>query len=149
MVDFPIVNGNRYSYVSLTAYANGTPYRGIKSLSYKDNLDPAGVYGASVQMSGATRGQYKAEADVEMYLEEWHDFRDALGDGFMEVQWPLDAQYEEAGRGVHSVQLPAVRISGVDDSHSEGTDGLTVKLKLFVLLPILRDGLAPFRGAVT
>ncbi len=143
----PTINGNRFGYASIAATLAGRPYRGIKSINYKDNLEPGEVRGTSPQLIGATRGQYKAEADVEFYEDEWCDFRDALGDGFMEVPWQLLVNYQEEGADVQTDEL-YVRISGVDASRSEGTEPLTRKLKLFVLLPIKHNGLAPFKDAV-
>lgn len=147
-VSFPQVNSNKFSYASITLWIDGRPYRGVKAINYKDSLKPAIVRGTGKQAIGWTAGQYESEGDVELFREEWADVRSALGPGYMERVFSIQVQYQELGASLQTDTLPAVRISENTRSNSEGTDALTVKLGLTLLLPILENGVAPINNAI-
>lgn len=138
--NYPLINGVMYDFSSATAMLGPTPYGGFKAISYKDSLEGDLQYGSFAQAIGVTRGQYKAEASMEMYLEDWYALITELGDGFGTTFFPITVLFEEDVNS-HVDELPSVRIKGQAKDYKPGADGLTVKVDLIVLEPILYDGL--------
>lgn len=130
---YPLINGHRYSYASIELALNGRRFYGHKEISYSQDLEPGEVRGAHAQVLGRTKGELKAEASLTTYLEEWKEILDALGHGYMEKTFDITVSYAEEGRPTVTDKLRGCRIKRVEESHSQGTDGLTVKLDLHVL----------------
>lgn len=84
-------------------------------------------------MLGRTKGDLKAEGSLTTYLEEWKELLDALGDGYMEKSFDITVSYAEDGRPTVTDKLRGCRIKKVEESHSQGTDGLTMKIDLHIL----------------
>jgi len=137
---YPLVNGVMYDFSSITAMLGATPYGGFKSISYKDSLEGELQYGTFAQAVGVTRGQYKPEASLEVYLADWYALIAALGDGFGVKTFPITVLYDENGTS-HVDVLPSVRIKGNAKDYKPGADGLSVKVDLIVIAPIEYDGL--------
>jgi hypothetical protein len=146
----PIINGRRFDFTSVELFINGVPIigRAISSIAYSDSLEPGVVRGASALPIGLTRGEYSAECTIEMPKEEAKDFLGALaatsvGLGYMEARFEVQVAYSEAPVGATRRDLlNGCRVKRVDESHSRGTDGLTVRLECFVQY-ISRDGTMP------
>lgn len=132
-MEYPLINGHRYSYASIEADINGKKFYGHKEISYNQELEPGEVRGAHSQLLGRTKGDLKAEASLTTYLEEWQELLEALGDGYMETPFDIIVSYAEEGRPTVTDKLRGCRIKRVEESHSQGTDALTVKLDLHVL----------------
>ncbi len=146
MVNFPIVNGNTFDYSSVEVWVDGRPYRGVKSINYKDSLKGTKVRGTHAQPLGRTRGEYDADGDIEFYRETWNDIRNALGPGYMERVFDVTVQYQEVPSPIQVDRLRGVRISENNRSNAQGADALTVKLTLDILLPIEDSGIAPINN---
>ncbi len=157
----PLINGNRYEWASIQFTPAGFPLIGVKSIDYSQEKKGGEVFGTSVVKIGETRGQLKPEASMELFKEEADAFIDQLSVlgagngpgggklGYMDVRFPITVQYQEQQNGQLAIvtdTLVGCRISKHADSHSEGTDGLTVKfdLSLFWITP---DGNPPVAEA--
>jgi hypothetical protein len=137
MVPTPLINGNRYDYSSVDIRIAGKSFRGVKSISYKDSLEPGEVFGTHAQALGVTRGQYKAEGSVEVYKEELDDILTALSalppGGYLESRFNVEVHYAEAPAApTVTDKLIGCRVKAVDENHQSGTDPLSVKLDLYV-----------------
>jgi hypothetical protein len=148
----PLVNGNYFDFSSITiALNNGTKITGFKSIGYTSEQQPGEVWGSARQLLGRTPGQHKASGSFELYRPEWLDLQTALqgpqainnlsilpgaAPGLFEVNFPIIVSFSEsAPLGVGSpLTMPTqtdviigARITKVDQSHSQGSDALTVK----------------------
>lgn len=150
----PLINGNYFDFSSILLSLNlGTKFTGFKSINYTSEQAPGDVYGASAQKLGRTRGQHKASGSIEFYRPEWRQFQIALQGlgalgggslsavpgafaGLFEVSFPIQVTYSERNPLgiVSALALPTqtdsiigARITKVDQSHSQGSDALTVK----------------------
>lgn len=137
-LQYPLINGVRHSFASieLTINTEKGPRRivGFKEIAYSQDLEPGEVRGSHPELLGRTIGDLKNEASVTLYNEEWKDLQDAMGDGYMQKAFDISVTYahneEEVNIGVVTDELKGCRIKKIDRSHSQGTDGLEVKLDL-------------------
>lgn len=132
-MDFPLINGNRYSFASLVLWINGAPFVGFKEIAYDQSLTPGQVRGAHSQLLGRTRGKLESNASATMYKEEWLEVLATLGDGYMEATLQLAVTYSENGKPPVMDTLHGLRIQKHEDSHSEGEDPTEVKLEFSVM----------------
>jgi hypothetical protein len=135
-IQYPLINGHRYSFASIEARFNGIPIIGFKSLNYSDELAPGEVYGSRPQLLGATRGKQKASADFEMYRLEFEALKATLGIGgvgFGEQKFDIVAQYAELGQPVITDTVVGFRIQKVEFSNADGTDAIVAKVTGFPL----------------
>ena len=146
-VSFPTVNGKAFSFASVTLRANGIPFRAVKGVDYSSALERQKLYGTDRQAFGRTGGQYKGEASLEIWREQYGDFIESLGDGFMEVEFDVEVQFQEDGQDMQEAFLPSVCIAKGSTSMTNSADGLSVKIELDVLLPIIENGLSPIATA--
>lgn len=137
---YPLVNSVVYDFSSVTAMFGPVPYGGFKAISYKDSLEGEGQFGTFAQPIGFTRGQWKGEGSIEMYLEDWYSLIAALGNGFGVIAFPITVLYSES-LNEHVDELPSVRLKGQAKDYKPGPDGLSVKCDLIVMEPIKYDGL--------
>jgi hypothetical protein len=150
-VPFPLVNGSRLSFASIEALIASNLFYGIKEISYSEMLEPGEVYGTSPQLMGRTRGQYKSEASFTLFKEEWLDMQLALstagsvlGLGWMEFPFDVVVSYAEIlGGPIQTDKIRGCRVKKAEDSHSQGTDALVVKVELSTMY-VLRNGLPAF-----
>jgi hypothetical protein len=143
-VQYPMVNGHRYSWASVEIGANnGAVVRGIKSIDYDHSLTPTKIMGTGPNPVGRTRGVYEAKATIEMYRTEWENLKATLGQsgvGFGETSFPITCQYADVGQPVVTDTLEGCRVENPSFSGAEGADALTVKITLNVMR-ILENGL--------
>ena len=149
---YPLINGNRYDFTSLTIMANGIPVKGIKEISYTKTLEPGDVYGTSAQLLGRTRGQYKAEGSITIYREEWQELIKILqtlvpGGGYMEANFDVIVTYGELLLPTTTDTLKGCRIKKAEHSLAEGSDALVIKADLSIA-HILDNDLIPFAGMI-
>ena len=142
MASFPLINGNRYSWSSIEIRVGGKLYRGIKEIAYSVSLEPGDVRGTLAQRGGRTRGDYKPEGSMTMFLQEYNEFITDLGPGFMEREFDVVAQYSDRNQPVVTDKLVSCRIKKADKSHSQGPDALIVKLDLDIMF-IVENGISP------
>lgn len=140
-VEYPLINGHRYSFSSIELKINGTKYIGVKSINYDDGLKPAQLGGTTPLMIGRTRGKYEAKGDVEFYRIEAQAILDELDDGFYEVPFDIVVQYsEDDDQPVTTDNLVGVRLESTAASNSDGPDASTLKFGLNIIVPIKWGG---------
>lgn len=139
-IQYPDINGKRYSFASIEAKINGAKYLGFKSINYSDGIEPGIVKGTSPQPLGRTRGEYSASGDCEVYLEEAQAVIDALGEGWGEKPIQIVVQFAEDGKAVQTHQLNGVLLTKAEHSNAVGTDASSVKFTMSIISPILRNG---------
>lgn len=143
-MDFPLINGHRYGWASITMKASGNELVHLKEISYNHKLEPGMVRGVGPQVSGRTRGEYTAEGSMTLQREGWDELRNALGDGYLEVSFPISVSYAEDGQPVVTDELVGVRIKSVETKGSQGTDPIETALELSILY-VLEAGKKPLR----
>ena len=144
-IAYPLINGNRFDYSSIEINLDGLIYRGVKSIDYSDQLIPGKVKGTSAMAVGRTRGDYEAEASIEVFKEEWALLAAGLASkppyGLGEVTFGVVVAYADFGAVTVVDTLGACRIKKPSESHAQGSEGLTVKIDLDPLY-ILHNGIA-------
>lgn len=144
----PLVNGNRFSFSSIEAAVLGVIFYGFGEVNYSDNLDPGDVRGTSSQRLGRTQGDYKAEASIGVYLEEWLDLQVLLAPapplGLMTTVFNVVVNYAELALNPPQTDvIKGCRIKKIANDFKQSTEGLLVKLDLDVSY-IIRNGRVPF-----
>jgi hypothetical protein len=145
-IEYPLVNGERHEFAAIEVEID-TPdgpkrFKGFKAVNYSMALEPGQIRGTSARKLGRTRGEATEEGSLEMYLAEWNELRDSLGDGYMRKVFDVSVTYGADGVLASTDRLVGCRIKKVDKSHSQGADGLVAKLDLDVM-KILENGLDP------
>ena len=129
-IQYPLVNGHRYSFASIEAIFNGIPFIGFSAVNYKASLKAGMVYGSRPQPIGRTRGKAEFTFDFEMYRLEFELFKATLGIagvGFGESPFDTVVQYWEAFQPVTTDTILSARIEEVDLSNADGSDPSKVK----------------------
>lgn len=137
---YPSINGVRASWAEIEIRIRRMTTLGVRAISYKPSLEPTEVYGAGVLPAGRTRGIAKFEGSIELLKEEADLLLFHLGDGFGEVPFDVAVNYRiddgtpaQVRGSIHQDVLYGCRIKSVDQSPSQGADGLVVKLDLSVM----------------
>ena len=148
---YPNVNGFEYSFASIVLTANGSRYYGATSITYDDSLTPGRAMGTSTMPGGDTAGTWDGSGSIEFNRRDGQALIDGLGNGYGRVRFQVVVQYNEAGMPVMTDEL-LVRIQKSSNSNSAGSDAAKMSFDLFLLAPILRNGIAielPFDNAGT
>jgi hypothetical protein len=150
-VSYPTVNGYRYSWASIVAtIASGTVTQqlvGLKAISYSNSVARSEVRGEGRQRLGFTAGNVGSDCSFTILKEEWFNFifaLDQLGP-YLDQPFDLAVSYSE-GAIVKTDTIVGCKIKKDAHDHSQGTDGLEVKVDLDITY-ILLDGITtPFTG---
>jgi hypothetical protein len=145
MPPFPLVNGYYHQFASIELDLDGDTVVGFTAIEYSDNIERGDVRGARRQRLGVTRGEYKADASLEMYRRDFYELLNRLGDGWMDRVFPIHVTYGEDGQPLVTDELVRCRFKGTENSHQQGNDPLKIKLPLDVD-GILYAGKLPFVG---
>lgn len=148
-LNYPDVNGNRYDHSSVEITLLGQRFDGVKSVSYKQMLEPGEVRGNRAQLIGRTRGKYSAEGNIELYRLEYDAvcaLIRAQGKGLLETSFDIVVNYTENGTDVSTDKLIGCRFKSDDTSSQEGGDAITVKLDLHVM-KLIKNGTSPINPA--
>lgn len=138
---YPLVNGVRYSFASIEFDVAGKVILGMKEIAYTETQEPGEIRGTSSQLLGRTAGDYGVESSCTMYREEWDDLLDTLGEGYLRTVFDINVTYADEGAPTKTDKLVGCRIKSVEQSNSQGTEGLEVQLELHVMY-LLRDNRA-------
>ena len=141
-MDYPLINGLRYSWASVAIKLDSANQLGIKEISYSHSVDRGEVRGVGPQVIGHTRGEYKAEGSITFLKEEYDAFVAKNGDGYMEKVFDISVSYAEIGNATVTDQLVGCRLSKAEKSPSAGTDALEVSCDLTILY-LIENGKKP------
>ncbi|TAL29018.1 MAG: hypothetical protein EPN98_21485 [Phenylobacterium sp.] len=134
-ISYPLVNGNRYSYVSVETVIAGQVMLGISSINYSDKLDPGIVKGTSMNIIGMTAGDRTLTCDIEMLRLEWDNLLSGLtaagAGGYGLAFFDIFVSYSETFAGAFtSDSILGCRITEASASNQKGTDPTMVKLTI-------------------
>lgn len=122
------INGNRYSFTSVSVTMGGIPQpKGVfASISYKASQSPGIVQGNQVSIVGRTSGYGTGTGSFEMLVSEWDDFVLQLTSlGFfpiMSVDFDIIVSYSVNDIDVRTDTLRGCRIDDIDSPNQQGTD---------------------------
>lgn len=135
---YPLVNGVRYSFASIEFNIAGKIILGMKEIAYTETLEQGELRGTGSQVLGRTAGDYSVESSCTMYREEFDDLLDTLGEGYLRKSFDVTVTYADEGAPTKTDKLVGCRIKSIEQSNSQGTDGLEVQLQFHVMY-LLRD----------
>lgn len=133
------INGNRYSFTSITVSTSvGDIPRGVfKSINYSAQQDPGIVQGNQVAPTGRTSGQATSTGDFEMLVSEWDDFIASLTSNgvfpIMSVDFDLICAYSVNDTDVRTDSLLGCRITSIGSDNTQGNDATTKKCQLSIM----------------
>ncbi len=129
MAQQTLINGNRYSFVNLTARVGDLdlPKGCITALNYTAQQDPGIVQGNLNVPMGRTQGYATASGSIEILLSEALDFMTALtgGDplvGVMDVDFSIIVSYSVNDVDVTTDTLLGCRITSLEANNQQGND---------------------------
>ena len=141
-IQYPQVNGHRYTFNSCQFRFNGVLFIGVKSHNYKPSLKGGIVRGTSPMPLGSTVGDAEFTGDVEMLRLEFNQLLLLLGApvvGYGETRFTITTTLFEFGSPVTLDTCIGCRIEEPDSSNASGTDPTTVKFS-YVALAMLHNG---------
>jgi len=142
LIQYPQVNGHRFSFNSCQFRFDGVLYIGIKSLNYKASLKAGLVRGTSPNPIGRTVGDAEYTVDCEMLSLEFEQLKLQLGApvvGFGETAFTITVTKFEVGSPVVMDTVIGCRIEEADESNASGTDASMVKMTMSAM-NLLRNG---------
>ncbi len=142
-MNYPEVNGNVYDWSSVEIKLGGDLYIGVKEIKYSHTLKGVKIKGTHPVAIGRTRGEYDAEGSISLWLAEADAFRQALGNGYLEVPFDIVVSYTENGKTLTDTIVGA-KIAKDEGGGSQSPDGLSVSWDLDVM-KILINGLEPVK----
>lgn len=146
-----MVNGVRYDFSSVDLEFAGVIKKGVKAISYSEELAPGELRGNRASMIGRTRGKYSAEGSMEMFKSEAQEFLAFLaaqGQGYLETAFQINVVYSEPTTPDLTMvdTLMGVRIKKAGDELQEGEEPATIKFDLSII-KINRNGASPLNPA--
>lgn len=142
---YPLVNGIKYDWSCVEITLVDEVFTGVKEISYSSKTEPGEVFGTSAQKFGRTRGQNKPEASVTLYKLDYHQLIAKMGQGFHEYVFGITVNYDDGSGNVVTDKIIGCRIKGAENSHTDGTDALVMKVDLDVMA-IVENGLLPVKN---
>lgn len=148
---YPLINGSRTDFSSITFLASGAPIAGITEINYGQENKKGEVFGTYQQKIGTTPGQLKPKADLTILQLEWNLLIPVLAtlasgnpfSGYMQARFDIMVQYQLPQSPAMIVDI--LRGCSVDNhemSNKAGTDALMEKVELS-LFYIEKNGVAP------
>lgn len=141
--------GHEYSKMSIRTMAGPAKIKGLKQVTYGDNLEPGVVRSDRPYPIGLTRGEYSAEASMvwatrrhfQEFLEELT--KDTDGEGAYEIFFTMSHIYSEKNiTPLLKDVVPLCRIKK-PNIDAQGTDAVEVSVDLSVLGVIEWNGVKP------
>lgn len=147
--DYPLINGTAYEFAKVEIRIGKSRFKRVKSINYKDELQPGKGRGTSPQNLIRTTGHYDADGNIEIYRDEWENIKTELGgDGFMETEFLIVVSYRAKNKPMMVDELQGCRICVNERSGDDGNaDPLTLKHDLDIM-QIKDNGKFPVAGMV-
>lgn len=141
----PLINGHRYSFASVEVAAiiggrKAQIFPDIYNIKYNDKLNISYVRGTSRVPIGSTAGTWEGEASILIGKSSATAMKLIAGPGWLGVSFNIIVSYADVGE-IFTLDTLSCRISGCDDDHSEGPDGLQSLITLFPLAPTSTNGI--------
>jgi len=108
-----VINGRKFSSSDVNLILLGRLVIGFKSITYKDNVDVEDVPSAGEVPYGYTKGNYKAEGSVELYMDELEGIRSRL----------------PKGMGITSIPPFVITVTYVNEDNITCTHSFTARFK--------------------
>jgi hypothetical protein len=147
-MNYPTINGSAVSFAELFFSVAGPPVKGVKAINWSRSIERGKVYGTSRRKLSMTSGQADYEADFELYEADWFDLMPQLAQlgkgGVADAIFSVSLSYvmaDDEGLKVHTAALKGCRVKKEGQSHSQGTEPLSVKIDLDVM-EIVVDGIS-------
>lgn len=70
----PLINGREHDWSDIKVYMNGIPVADVKEINYKDAQEVEMQYASGRKPYGVGYGNYTAEGDMTLVLEEYRKF---------------------------------------------------------------------------
>jgi hypothetical protein len=141
----PEINNRTYDYSSIALDIAGETFVAAKAINYSDSMEPGELRGTASLRLARTDGDYKAEGDLEMSLEEADALIQKLGDGFYQKSFNITVQYAQADKPVITDELIGCRLKKKANANSQGADPSMVKFDLDPFY-IIHNGVKPFNA---
>jgi len=135
---YPLINGVAHDWSSCEISINNDIVLGIKEISYSDSLEPGEVRGTHAQRLARTRGTYKCEASIELYLEQANAFLAKLGTGFYETEFNIVVNFQDTGVSLIKDTIYNCKLKKIEKGGG-GSDAITRKFDLDPTYLILND----------
>ena len=145
MADYPLINGQIYSFASAEVKVGIQVFTGFTDISYTQTLEPGVFRGTRPEKLARTIGEHNVEGSFTLVKVEYQELIAALGNGYMETEFDITVTYSEVNGPITTDVLQACRITSEEDSHSQGTDALMVAADLDIIR-MTRNGLVPILG---
>jgi hypothetical protein len=145
---FPLINGVRHSWSSISCDIAGLTIAGITAVNYEATLEPGVVYAGGPLPIATTTGVGSYTADIELLLAEFHQVQNALGPAFFTTVFDVKVSYSDEGYTASGVPviidtIQRARISKVSaGAQKQSGDAIVRKLTL-VPLGMLFNGVNP------
>jgi hypothetical protein len=136
---FPLTNGVRHSWSSVTFKFNSIAVAGITSINYGCKLPPGIVTGAGPLPIGWTTGRAEFTADMEVLLQEANDLIASLGGSWMTAIRGATVEYSDegytlSGAGNYVDTIAPVRIQ--EWSAAMSSTSTDAQVRKFTLSPL-------------
>ncbi len=142
MADYPVINGNAFSWASVAFRFDGGEGIYVKEISYSHSVEREKIRGAGMRPLGMTRGEYDAEGSMTLNEEGYRALITKFGPGFMEKRFSISVSYAEIGQPTVTDELLDCRIASVEHNPSQGSEGLEVSIELSIM-SIRESGINP------
>jgi hypothetical protein len=144
-IDYPLINGVRYTWASIVVNIGALQFLGCKSININEKGDATKMRGTTQTILGAGAPQYDADGDCEFYQAEADTIISALGQAWMNQALKITVQYIDDNQPTRTKKL-VVRLAGRTQGGTEGPEILTSKFPLFFLAPVEDNGITAVPG---
>ena len=130
----PLINGESYSWASITFNLFGVPVAGITNIEYKEKQNKTNNYGAGQRPVSRGYGKIEADGSIEIYLDEWKKViaaapnRDPLSIGWFDIPVTYGNSVADATVDV----LRSCEFLENPFNAKQGDTALTVKIPLII-----------------
>ena len=122
------VNGKMYDWEDLSVNLPQGVAINITAISYSDSQPITARYGKGGVAHGYGTGNYEASGSMTIDLEEWERLTPHLGSTIYDHDpFPITASYANSGKATVTDKLPAIKITKVSTSNSQGSENAGAK----------------------
>jgi hypothetical protein len=143
MADSPVINGQMYSWASVSVALDGIDTPDFTEITYSPSLEPGKVRGKGTRVRGTTAGEADSDGSFTILKKQAAVFIKKMGHGLMRKQFSITVQYDEDGEGgIITDELFGVRITKIEDAPKQGSEGAMTKFDIHIMRMLL-NGVDP------